>query len=109
LCRALQGPPSASQLLTAARSFSAAAIEAGTEAEKAIAQKILAGLQQAESISVQDTSGGCGTMYQIQVVSPDFAGKSIVKQHQTVTKLLQDDIKQWHGFHLTTKAPESPK
>lgn len=88
------------------RDFSAAAIAAATEVEKAIAEKISKGLQ-ATSISVQDTSGGCGAMYSIDVVAEDFAGKSIVKQHQLVTKLIQDDIKKWHGFQLTTKPPSS--
>ena len=90
----------------ALRDFSATAIAAGTEIEKAIAEKISQGLK-ATNISVQDTSGGCGSMYSIDVVAEDFAGKSIVKQHQMVTKLIQDDIKQWHGFQLTTKAPSS--
>jgi stress-induced morphogen len=40
----------------------------------------------------------------IEVVSEEFAGKSIVKQHQLVTKLLKDEISQWHGFQLVTKA-----
>lgn len=44
-------------------------------------------------------------MYHIEVVSEEFAGKSIVKQHQVVTKLLKDHIAQWHGFQLVTKTP----
>lgn len=70
-----------------------------------VANKISQGLSSAKSISVQDTSGGCGAMYTITVVSEDFKGKSIVKQHQLVTKLISDDIKQWHGFQLVTKTP----
>jgi stress-induced morphogen len=38
------------------------------------------------------------------VVSDEFTGKSIVKQHQLVTKLLKDEIASWHGFRLVTKA-----
>jgi stress-induced morphogen len=30
---------------------------------------------------------------------------SIVKQHQLVTKLLKEQIAEWHGFQLVTKAP----
>jgi len=41
----------------------------------------------------------------IEVVSEEFAGISIVKQHQLVTRLLKDEISQWHGFQLVTKAP----
>ncbi len=32
-------------------------------------------------------------------------GLSIVKQHQAVHRALAEDIKQWHGLNLTTKAP----
>lgn len=46
----------------------------------------------------------CVVVCSIEVVSEEFAGKSIVKQHQLVTKLLKDDIAQWHGFQLVTKA-----
>lgn len=31
-------------------------------------------------------------------------GQSIVKQHQMVTKALEDEIAKWHGFVLDTKA-----
>lgn len=81
-----------------------AAVQAETETEKNIAAKIQAGLN-AQSISVADTSGGCGAMYSIQVVSEEFKGMSIVKQHQLVTKLLKEQIAEWHGFQLVTKAP----
>jgi stress-induced morphogen len=104
--RALASAIRACSPLNSLRHFSAAAIAAATEVEKAIAEKLNQGLN-ATSISVQDTSGGCGAMYSIDVVAEDFTGKSIVKQHQMVTKLIQDDIKQWHGFQLTTKAPSS--
>eukprot|EP00775_Hariotina_reticulata_P007662 gene7662-7865_t len=82
-----------------------AVVEALSPAEKAIAARIEQGLNGTKSISVQDTSGGCGTMYNISVVSEEFAGKSIIKQHQLVTALLKEDIPKWHGFQLVTKAP----
>lgn len=44
----------------------AAAVEAASDAERAIAAKIASGLQCA-SIRVADTSGGCGAMYTIEV------------------------------------------
>jgi len=78
-------------------SSSAAAIAAETQTERAIADKIAAGLGGATSVRVQDTSGGCGTMYQIEVVASDFADKTKIKQHQLVAKLIAEDVKQWHG------------
>ena len=32
-------------------------------------------------------------------------GKSMVKQHQLVNKILADDIATWHGLTLDLKAP----
>ncbi|KAF8062782.1 BOL3 [Scenedesmus sp. PABB004] len=90
--------------LVPARALSAAAVEASTDAERAIAAKIAEGMR-CSAVRVSDTSGGCGAMYSIEVVSDEFKGLSIVKQHQLVTRLLKADIAEWHGFHLTTKAP----
>lgn len=42
-----------------------------TEAEKNIEQKLRAGLNVVD-INVQDTSGGCGAMYSIEVTADDF-------------------------------------
>lgn len=83
------------------RQFSAGATPAETEIE----QKILKDLP-AKEAEVKDTSGGCGTMYNINVVSDAFKGLSIVKQHQLVAKVLKDDIPRWHGFVLNTSAPK---
>lgn len=90
--------------LNAIRRCFATSIEAESETEKKIAEKIQQGLK-SSVIRVADTSGGCGAMYSIEVVSEEFAGISIVKQHQLVTRLLKDEISQWHGFQLVTKAP----
>ena len=32
-------------------------------------------------------------------------GKSMLKQHQIVNTILAEELKQWHGLNLTTKAP----
>jgi stress-induced morphogen len=53
-------------------------------------------------VVVKDVSGGCGAMYGIVVASKLFQGKSLVQQHQLVTKLLQDEIKNMHGLTLKT-------
>lgn len=92
--------------LTASSAAAAAELVASTAAERAIAEKIAGGLAGARSVRVEDTSGGCGTMYAIEVVASEFSGAtSKIKQHQLVAKLIADDVKQWHGFQLVTKAP----
>ena len=54
---------------------------------------------------VQDVSGGCGSMYALDIVSDQFKGLSIIKQHRLVNTVLGEEIKKWHGVQLKTKAP----
>ncbi|KAI9733765.1 MAG: hypothetical protein M1818_007179 [Claussenomyces sp. TS43310] len=56
-------------------------------------------------LEVQDISGGCGSMYGIEIVSEAFRGLSMLKQQRLVNEILGDDIKQWHGVQLKTRVP----
>ena len=56
----------------------------------------------ATDIAVQDISGGCGSMYEVYVVSPDFKGMRLVKQHRMVTEALKGEIKDMHGVRIST-------
>ncbi|KAF2717923.1 bola-like protein [Polychaeton citri CBS 116435] len=58
-----------------------------------------------EKLEVQDISGGCGSMYGIDVVSDKFKGLPVIKQHRLVNQVLGEEIKKWHGVQLKTKAP----
>ncbi|GAX77886.1 hypothetical protein CEUSTIGMA_g5328.t1 [Chlamydomonas eustigma] len=87
------------------RSRFIATISAASEIEKKIAQKLSSNIAGASSIVVQDTSGGCGSFYKIEIVAPEFRGQSVVKQHQLVHKILKEEMADWHGLNLTTKAP----
>lgn len=53
---------------------------------------------------VRDVSGGCGSMYSIDVSSPAFRGLGILKQQRMVNAVLGDRVKGWHGVQLRTKA-----
>ena len=75
-----------------------------SETESAIQQKLQSALS-VQEVNVRDTSGGCGTMFEIKLVAEDFKSKSIVQQHKMVTKILKEDIAQWHGFTMLTSAP----
>ncbi|CCE64500.1 hypothetical protein TPHA_0H02970 [Tetrapisispora phaffii CBS 4417] len=57
-----------------------------------------------KSLQVADISGGCGSMFSIQVSSEKFKGLSIVKQHKLVNEILKDDIGKWHGLQLKTSS-----
>ncbi|GMH39244.1 hypothetical protein BSKO_07142 [Bryopsis sp. KO-2023] len=76
-----------------------------TAQELEITGKIRSGIEGCKSVEVKDTSGGCGTMFTIDIVSDQFSNKSTVQQHQLVAKILKEDIPKWHGFTLNTKAP----
>ncbi|KAF2763613.1 bola-like protein [Teratosphaeria nubilosa] len=56
-------------------------------------------------LEVQDVSGGCGSMYALDIVSERFRGLSVIQQHRLVNRVLGEDIKGWHGLQLKTKAP----
>ncbi|ORX48844.1 bola-like protein [Hesseltinella vesiculosa] len=55
-------------------------------------------------LRVADVSGGCGSMYAIEIVSKAFEGKSMVKQHRLVNDLLKQEIKDMHGLQLRTSS-----
>jgi len=45
-------------------------------------------------------------MFQVVVVSPQFQGKPLVRQHRMVKELLREEIKAMHGLVLNTYTPE---
>jgi BolA-like protein 3 len=55
-------------------------------------------------LSVRDISGGCGSMYGIEVASHKFRGISILKQQRMVNAALGEMVKEWHGIQLQTRA-----
>ncbi len=44
-------------------------------------------------------------MYALDIVSDQFKGMPVIKQHRLVNKVLGEDIKKWHGVQLKTRAP----
>jgi stress-induced morphogen len=43
-------------------------------------------------------------MYAIEIESPRFEGLTVIKQHKLVNAVLAEEIKQWHGVQLRTRA-----
>eukprot|EP00939_MAST-03C_sp_MAST-3C-sp1_P001376 g1376.t1 len=62
----------------------------------------------ASSVAVTDISGGCGSMYKVEIESPKFVGVPLVKQHKMVTEVLKTEISEMHGLTISTKASPSP-
>jgi len=56
-------------------------------------------------LEVQDVSGGCGSMYAIEVASERFRGLSMLKQQRLVNEILGEEIRGWHGVQLRTSVP----
>lgn len=75
------------------------------ERERGIFDK-LSSIFSPTKLEVQDVSGGCGSMYAVEISSEKFKGLTLLKQHRLVKDALGDDVKQWHGFQLRTKVPE---
>lgn len=73
------------------------------EAELHIFNKIKGELEPVK-LEVQDISGGCGSMYAIEIESTKFEGLTMIKQHKLVNQVLKEEIAQWHGVQLRTKA-----
>lgn len=76
------------------------------ENEKEIFDKINAELQPTK-LDVKDISGGCGSMYGIEVESEKFRGLSMLKQQRLVNAVVKEkmDREGWHGVQLRTKIP----
>ncbi|KAI9473867.1 MAG: bola protein [Benjaminiella poitrasii] len=72
-----------------------------SEGEKRIFEKLTEAFSP-HNLQVVDVSGGCGSMYAINIASKKFEGTSIVKQHRMVNDILKDEIKGMHGLQLRT-------
>ena len=60
--------------------------QSASEAEKHMKTKLIESLE-ATDVQVTDVSGGCGSMYNVKVVSSQFEGKSRVIQHRMVNEV----------------------
>mmetsp|Transcript_33014 Transcript_33014/g.53393 ORF Transcript_33014/g.53393 Transcript_33014/m.53393 type:complete len:99 (+) Transcript_33014:54-350(+) len=69
---------------------------------KALAER-LKGLEQC---IVVDTSGGCGSAFELYLVSKEFDGVSLLERHRMVQNLLKEEIKQIHALSMKTWTPE---
>jgi BolA-like protein 3 len=74
------------------------------DAESAIWDRLIAEFEPTELL-VRDVSGGCGSMYSIDITSAKFRGSNMLKQQRMVNSVLGDLMKDWHGLQLRTKAP----
>ncbi|KAK7908832.1 BolA-like protein 3 [Apiospora marii] len=74
------------------------------DAESAIWDQLTAEFAPTQ-LQVQDVSGGCGSMYGIEITSEKFRGVNMLKQQRMVNACLGEKVKEWHGLQLRTKVP----
>ncbi|KAI1151549.1 bola-like protein [Nemania diffusa] len=75
------------------------------DAESAIWEKLVTEFSPTE-LMVQDISGGCGSMYGIEITSEKFRGAGMLKQQRMVNSVLGEEMKSWHGVQLRTRIPQ---
>ncbi|KAK4443735.1 bola protein [Podospora aff. communis PSN243] len=75
-----------------------------TEGESQVWDTLVRELEPTQLV-VQDVSGGCGSMYAVDVSSERFRGLNMLKQQRLVNSALGDLVKQWHGVQIRTSVP----
>ncbi|KAF6020009.1 BOLA3 [Bugula neritina] len=74
-----------------------------TDREQQIRDVIHKNFPNAQTVTVEDISGGCGAMFDVHIESADFNGKKLVQQHMMVNKALKAEISDMHGIRISTK------
>ncbi|KAJ1920307.1 putative cation-transporting ATPase 1 [Mycoemilia scoparia] len=107
--RSLRGP---SSLASITKRFYSLQATFSTDGEKHIHDKLAKELSPA-SLQVSDISGGCGSMYVVEIQAEAFRGKNSVQQHRMVNAVLKEELKEMHGLRIVSSPPKdssaSPK
>ncbi|XP_046418635.1 bolA-like protein 3 [Neodiprion pinetum] len=80
---------------------------AGKQAEQKMVTILRDKFPKASLIEVTDVSGGCGAMFEVNVVAPEFRGLNTVKQHRVINEILKEEIKNMHGIRIHTSAQDT--
>jgi stress-induced morphogen len=75
-------------------------------AESDIAEKIKIGIPDVSYVSVSDESDGCGSKFDLVVVSETFKGKPLLAQQRLVNKALEEEMKTIHALTMKCYTPE---
>ncbi|XP_062500337.1 bolA-like protein 2 [Corticium candelabrum] len=69
-----------------------------------IEQKLKEGVG-ATHVEVKDVSGGCGSSFEVLVVSSQFEGKPLLQRHRLVNRCLANELEKIHAFSQKTVTP----
>jgi stress-induced morphogen len=90
-------------------SSSASALDEQPTSEEDISNLLRASLGADAVIRVNDTSGGCGSFFQIYVEAESFRGKKLFQQHKAVNDALGSIMGKIHGVTIKTATPQPPQ
>ncbi len=57
-------------------------------------------------LKVEDMSDGCGSKYNVLIVSNKFEGQSLLNRQRLVNTIIADEMKQIHAFTQKCVTPE---
>ncbi|KAJ2821549.1 hypothetical protein IWW50_004595 [Coemansia erecta] len=86
------------------RALADASTPSMTSGEQHIYDKLYGELRPTK-LSVTDSSGGCGSMYVVEIEAECFRGLNRVKQTKMVNSLLKSELKDMHGMRVLCTVP----
>ncbi|EIW68365.1 hypothetical protein TREMEDRAFT_32184 [Tremella mesenterica DSM 1558] len=79
-------------------------VDASLAMQKRIQEELSAAIK-VDHFSIRDTSGNCGSSFEVIIVSPDFEKKMTLARHKLVNQILSEEISQLHAFSQKTFTP----
>merc|ERR1712226_1482770 len=70
--------------------------------ESQLSEAIRSSIPEAQDVNVRDISDGCGSNFEITVVSNTFDGKRAVNRQRMVNKAIKEFLPQIHRVHIHT-------
>lgn len=67
-------------------------------------EKIRNSIADVTFVKAVDLSDGCGSKFEVEVVSSEFAGKPLLQQHRLVHKAIEEERKSIHALTLKTRS-----
>uniref|UniRef100_A0A7S2TV98 BolA-like protein n=1 Tax=Lotharella oceanica TaxID=641309 RepID=A0A7S2TV98_9EUKA len=58
-----------------------------------------------EQCIVVDTSGGCGAMFELYLVTKEFEGVALLERHRMIQNTLKEELKEIHALSMKTWTP----
>ncbi|RYH05135.1 BolA family transcriptional regulator [archaeon] len=76
----------------------------GTITAELLESKVRESIPNVEYVKAVDLSDGCGSKFEIEVVSSEFAGKPLLAQHRLVHKAIEKERQTIHALTVKTRA-----